>query len=68
MADGTITEIFACGTAAVVTPVGRLKWDGGEVVSTDGEAGEVTTAIRSALIDLQYGRAEDRHDWVRTTG
>ena len=68
VADGTITEIFACGTAAVVTPVGRLKWDGGEVVSTDGEAGEVTTAIRSALIDLQYGRAEDRHDWVRTTG
>ena len=64
-ADGTITEVFACGTAAVVTPVGSLKWDGGEVVAGDGEAGKVTTAIRSALVDLQYGRAEDRHGWLQ---
>jgi len=63
-ASGKITEIFACGTAAVVTPVGVLKWDGGEAVSSEGEAGKVTTDIRSALVDIQYGRAEDRHGWM----
>jgi branched-chain amino acid aminotransferase len=63
-ADGTITEVFACGTAAVVTPIASLKWDGGEAVSGDGEAGKVTTDIRSALVDIQYGRAEDRHGWL----
>lgn len=68
-ASGKITEIFACGTAAVVTPVGVLKWDGGEAVSSDGTgpdagAGKVTMDIRSALVDIQYGRAEDRHDWM----
>ncbi|MGA8987450.1 branched-chain amino acid aminotransferase [Aeromicrobium sp.] len=63
-ADGTITEVFACGTAAVVTPVRSLKWDGGEAVSGDGEAGKVTTEIRAALIDIQYGRAADPHGWM----
>ncbi len=64
-ADGSITEVFACGTAAVVTPVGSLKWDGGEAVAGDGEAGKVTMDLRSALVDIQYGRAPDRHQWMR---
>lgn len=62
--DGTITEVFACGTAAVVTPVGSLKWDGGEVISGQDDAGKVTSAIRSALVDVQYGRATDEHGWM----
>jgi branched-chain amino acid aminotransferase len=61
--SGEITEVFACGTAAVVTPVGRLL-DGDTEVSTGG-AGEVTMGIRSALLDVQYGRAEDTHGWMR---
>ncbi len=65
VADGSIAEVFACGTAAVVTPVGKLKWDGGEVDSApDGESGKVTAEIRSALVDIQYGRAQDRHGWM----
>ncbi|MBC9226780.1 branched-chain amino acid aminotransferase [Aeromicrobium sp. 636] len=64
VADGTISEVFACGTAAVVTPVGKLKWDGGEVVSAEGESGKVTADIRSALLDVQYGRAKDTHGWM----
>ncbi len=71
-ADGTIAEVFACGTAAVITPVGALKWDGGSAaggdvqsaVAADGEAGKVTLDIRSALVDIQYGRADDRHGWM----
>jgi branched-chain amino acid aminotransferase len=63
VADGAITEIFACGTAAVVTPVGALRWDGGEVPAAS-EGGPVTTAIRRALVDVQFGRAEDTFGWM----
>lgn len=63
---GEIVEIFACGTAAVVTPVGELRWEGGSVDHRrDGqEVGEVTRAIREKLLDIQYGRAEDTHGWL----
>jgi branched-chain amino acid aminotransferase len=63
--DGEITEVFACGTAAVVTPVGELRWEDGSAPSTAGEGGgEVTNAVRSRLLDLQYGRAEDHRGWL----
>ncbi len=65
VASGRISEVFACGTAAVVTPVGRLAWSGGEVDSSvDGDAGPVTKRIRQALVDIQYGRAEDTFGWL----
>ncbi len=65
VAGGDITEVFACGTAAVVTPVGELRWEGGSAASTAGDAGgEVTRAIRQRLLDIQYGRAEDTHGWL----
>jgi branched-chain amino acid aminotransferase len=64
VASGDIVEVFACGTAAVVTPVGQLKWDGGEVGAADGEAGELTMRIRQALVDIQYGRADDTFGWM----
>lgn len=65
--DGAITEIFACGTAAVVTPVGALRWDGGEVpAASDG--GPVTLAIRRSLVDVQFGRAEDTFGWMHRIG
>lgn len=63
-ADGSITEVFACGTAAVVTPVGSLKWPDGQAVAGDGGAGKVTMDLRSALVDIQYGRADDPYHWM----
>jgi branched-chain amino acid aminotransferase len=60
--SGEISEIFACGTAAVVTPVGELKWEGGSApapASTD-----LTFRIRRALVDVQFGRAEDTFGWM----
>jgi branched-chain amino acid aminotransferase len=60
--SGTIKEVFACGTAAVVTPVGSLKWDGGEVPAP--ESTDLTMKIRQALVDVQYGRAEDTFGWM----
>lgn len=63
--SGEITEIFACGTAAVITPVGELRWQGGSAPSTAGEGGgEVTNTIRERLLDIQYGRIEDAHGWM----
>ncbi len=62
--NGHITEVFACGTAAVVTPIGRLAWAGGELTMAGAEAGPVTAEIRKALVDIQYGRVEDTHGWL----
>ena len=62
---GRIAEVFACGTAAVITPIGTLKWAGGEATAGDGTPGETTMALRRALIDLQYGRAPDPYGWRR---
>jgi branched-chain amino acid aminotransferase len=63
-ASGAIREVFACGTAAVITPVASLKWNGGEVQVADGNGGPITGAVRSALLDVQYGRAKDPHNWM----
>ena len=65
VASGDITEVFACGTAAVITPVGTLKWDGGEVSgpATD-DAGPLTLEIRQDLVDIQYGRTDDAFGWM----
>jgi branched-chain amino acid aminotransferase len=63
-ADGTVVEVFACGTAAVITPIGALRWPGAEAVAGSGEPGAVTMQLRQALLDVQYGRVEDTHGWV----
>jgi branched-chain amino acid aminotransferase len=64
VASGRIAEVFACGTAAVVTPVGTLKWRGGQAGDPDAETGPVTSQVRAALVDIQYGRAEDAFGWM----
>ena len=66
--DGSLSEVFACGTAAVIAPVGHAKSSAGEWTMGDGGSGEVTLRLRSALLDLQYGRAADPHGWMRRIG
>ena len=63
-ASGDIVEVFACGTAAVVTPIAQLKAAEFTIGSADAVAGELTMALRAELTDIQYGRAEDRHGWL----
>lgn len=65
VAAGRVTELFACGTAAVVTPVGRIVQSGQEDLVVATETGPVTSAIRTALLDLQYGRRPDTAGWLR---
>lgn len=63
-ADGTISEIFGCGTAAVVFPVSGLRGDGFSVDARRPGAGEVTMHLRKRLTDLQFGHAKDEHGWL----
>jgi branched-chain amino acid aminotransferase len=63
-ADGSISEVFACGTAAVVTPVGQVKHAGGEFTVADGQPGAVTMKVRDALLGIQQGTAPDPHGWM----
>lgn len=63
-ASGDIVEVFACGTAAVVTPIAQLKAADFTIGSADAPAGELTMSLRQELTDIQYGRAEDRHGWL----
>jgi branched-chain amino acid aminotransferase len=65
VADGTVTETFACGTAAVITPIGTLRDARGGYAVGSGETGETTAALRKSLLDIQYGRAQDTHHWLR---
>lgn len=62
-ASGELKEVFACGTAAVVTPVGALKSKVEEIHISD-ESGELTASIREELTGIQYGRVADRHGWM----
>ena len=61
--SGEITEIFACGTAAVVSAVGVAKSIHGTWQTGDGQPGPITNQIRSALLAIQHGTAEDKHGW-----
>jgi branched-chain amino acid aminotransferase len=63
-ADGTVSETFACGTAAVITPVGEVKARTGDFVIGDGGSGPVSMRLREALLDIQHGRVADTHGWL----
>ena len=67
-AAGEITEVFACGTAAVITPVAHVKSGDGEFTIADGEPGEVTMALRDTLTGIQRGTFADTHDWMTKLG
>jgi branched-chain amino acid aminotransferase len=64
-ASGEITESFACGTAAVITPIGSVdSKNSGTWTIGDGQPGDVTMKLRQALVDIQTGRAVDQHNWM----
>ncbi len=63
--SGRLVECFACGTAAVVTPIGRVASEDGEFTIGSGGPGQLTGSLRSKLVAIQRGTAEDRHGWVK---
>ncbi|MDX3097274.1 branched-chain amino acid aminotransferase [Streptomyces sp. ME01-24h] len=67
-ADGSLTEVFACGTAAVITPVGSVKSTRANWTVGDGRPGEITMRLRKALLDIQTGQSPDTHGWMHPLG
>ena len=65
-ASGELTEVFACGTAAVITPVGRVKGAATHWTVADGEPGPVTMRLREELLGIQYGHVADPFGWIHT--
>lgn len=63
-ASGRLVEAFACGTAAVVTPIGSVKGEGFDVMIGTGGTGQLTERLRQRLTDIQFGRAADPHGWM----
>jgi branched-chain amino acid aminotransferase len=65
-ASGEITEVFACGTAAVITPVGAVRSAAGDWLVGDGTPGPVTTRLRDELVGIQRGTRPDPYGWIHT--
>jgi branched-chain amino acid aminotransferase len=63
-----ITEVFACGTAAVITPVSQVKYGDSDFTIADGTPGEVTMALRDTLTGIQRGTFADTHGWMTRLG
>ena len=64
-ASGRLKEAFACGTAAVISPIGKVCSASGDFLISGGAAGPVAMGTRKKLVDIQYGRAPDPHDWIK---
>ena len=63
--SGEITETFACGTAAVVSPIGAAKSKWGTWVTGNGNPGPITMKIRETLLGIQHGQIADKYGWVK---
>jgi branched-chain amino acid aminotransferase len=66
--SGAITEVFACGTAAVITPVGAVDSEHGGWTMGDGNPGPISMQLRERLVAVQTGRAPDPHGWMHRLG
>jgi branched-chain amino acid aminotransferase len=61
---GGLREVFGCGTAAVITPVGELGWKERKLVVNDGQPGALAQRLFAAITDVQYGRVPDTRGWI----
>ena len=63
-AAGRLREVFGCGTAAVITPVGQLGWKDRTLLINGGQPGEMAQRLFKAITDVQYGRTADTRGWI----
>ncbi len=61
---GTLKEVFGSGTAAVISPVGMIKFKGKEITIGDGNVGPFAAKLYTELTNIQYGKADDPFDWI----
>lgn len=62
--DGTLEEVFGTGTAAVVSPVGELRYKDDVVTINDFKIGELTQKLYDTLTGIQWGKLEDKYGWI----
>ena len=67
-ASGRLREVFACGTAAVVSAIGRIKSTKGDIVIGNGDGGLITAALKAKLVGIQRGDIADTEGWMRKIG
>lgn len=63
-AKGLLKEVFGSGTAAVISPVGHIKFDGQEITVGDGNVGPFSAKLFKDLTEIQYGKAADPFNWL----
>ncbi len=66
--SGVCTEAFACGTAAVIAPIGKLGYKGEDVIVNNNEVGAMTRHLYDELTGIQFGRIPDRFGWTLQIG
>lgn len=64
--NGKLDEVFGSGTAAVISPVGQIKFKGKEIVIGNGGVGPISARLFKELMDIQYGKANDPFNWTTT--
>lgn len=62
--DGSLSEVFACGTAAVITPIGELKTAEESIITPEAPVDSVAMGIRAELLGIQTGAVYDKHGWL----
>jgi len=63
--SGKLQEVFGTGTAAVVSPVGKLDWDGRIIVINEGKIGKISQFLYDQITGIQFGRIKDEFGWTR---
>lgn len=63
-ANGTLEEAFGTGTAAVISPIGELNWDGNNIVVNENKIGEVSYKLYNTITGIQNGILEDKFNWT----
>ncbi len=61
--NGHLEEMFGTGTAAVISPVGELNWDGNRIIINNNEIGRISQMLYDEITGIQYGRKEDPFGW-----
>ena len=61
--DGVLEEVFGTGTAAVISPVGKLRYKDDVMVIGNGEIGPLSQKLYDTVTGIQLGRLEDKFGW-----
>lgn len=63
--NGKLEEVFGTGTAAVISPVGKLKWQDKVMIINDNKIGEVSQKLYDTMTGIQYGKIKDEFGWIK---